>query len=108
MIVDIHPIALQIGSFTLYWYSVLFAVALIIIFLLMEWFFKRENLGEQFNCFLPFGFIGAIAGARLGHFLFYAPDQLISNPMIIFQFGQEKDWPVWCIFGADASVLFVS
>lgn len=56
----------------------------------MEWFFTREKLEHEFTCFLPFGFLGAILGARLGHFLFYAPDMLIENPMVLLLFNQEK------------------
>jgi len=90
MIINTTPIAFQLGDIAIRWYSIFFSIALIIIFFLMEWFFRREKLEHEFNCFLPFGFFGAIIGARLGHFLFYAPDMLIDNPMVLFQFNQVK------------------
>ncbi|MCW8924432.1 MAG: prolipoprotein diacylglyceryl transferase [Gammaproteobacteria bacterium] len=90
MIINTNPVAFHLGDFAIHWYSIFFSTALIIIFYLMEWFFTREKLEHEFTCFLPFGFLGAILGARLGHFLFYAPDMLIENPMVLLLFNQEK------------------
>jgi len=90
MIINTNPVAFQLGDIAIHWYSIFFSTALIIVFFLMEWFFKREDREHEFTCFLPFGFFGAILGARLGHFLFYAPDMLIDNPLVLFQFNQVK------------------
>lgn len=82
MSVNIDPIAIELGSFAIRWYGILFSLGLIGGFFLMEWFFTREGKREQFVCFLPYGFVGALLGARLGHFLFYAPEMLVADPLV--------------------------
>lgn len=88
MIVDIDPVAFQIGTVSIRWYGLFFSIGLLGCFFLMEFFFKRDGKEGSFSCFLPYGFFGAILGARLGHFLFYAPAQLLSDPWVWLKFSQ--------------------
>lgn len=88
MIFDIDPVVFQIGAISIRWYGLFFSIALIGCFFLMEFFFKRDELEESFISFLPYGFFGAILGARLGHFLFYMPGALLDDPLVWLKFSQ--------------------
>ena len=86
----LDPVAFEISGFAVRWYGLCFSAGLIVGFFLMEWFFRRDSKEEQFECFLPFGLIGAIFGARLGHFLFYFPKMLIEDPLIWLKIWQAE------------------
>jgi phosphatidylglycerol:prolipoprotein diacylglycerol transferase len=88
MIFNFDPIALQVGAVEIRWYSLFFSIALVGCFFLMEYFFKRDGRADSFSCFLPYGFFGAILGARLGHFLFYAPSLLLEDPWVWLKLTQ--------------------
>lgn len=88
MIFDVDPIAFQLGAVSIRWYGLFFSIALLGCFFLMEFFFKRDGFENSFSCFLPFGFFGAILGARLGHFLFYMPSLLLNDPWVWLKFSE--------------------
>ena len=81
---DITPELLNIGPFSVRWYGLLFAVAFIAGFKIMQWIYKRENRPvsdvEQLVIYVIFG---TVIGARLGHCLFYNPDYYLANPLEI-------------------------
>jgi prolipoprotein diacylglyceryl transferase len=69
---NIDPEIFRIGGFALRYYSVLFALAFIISYYLLSSIFKKENVSEKLlQRLLVYVIVGTIAGARLGHTLFY-------------------------------------
>jgi prolipoprotein diacylglyceryl transferase len=49
---------------------------------MLGWIFKRENIpSENLEKLSIYGMIGIIAGARLGHCLFYEPSYYLSHPL---------------------------
>ena len=83
---DFDPKLIEIGSFQVRWYGVLFASMLMIAFNVWRWQTLRsgrtEAAAEQF---LTLGVIAVIGGSRLGHVLFYAPEHYLKNPLDILK-----------------------
>ncbi len=81
---SVDRLALSLGFFNVYWYSLLFVVA----FLFGQYFliriFKQEGRkGQDAESLILYTIIGTIIGARLGHCLFYQPGFYLSNPLEI-------------------------
>ena len=75
-----NPAILNIGSFELRWYSVLFVAGFILGWFIVKWMFKREGVSEKLlDPLLYTLLIGTIVGARLGHCLFYQPDYYLGS-----------------------------
>ncbi len=81
---DIGPELFSIGPFSVRWYGLLFAMAFIVGFKIMQWMYKRENKPvsdvEQLAIYM---IVGTVIGARLGHCLFYNPEYYLANPLEI-------------------------
>lgn len=81
---DFDPAMFSIGSFEVRWYGLIF----VIVFLVGYWFWRWQILrgGRTLDIaqnFFIWGIIAVIAGARLGHCLFYDPAYYLSNPLKI-------------------------
>lgn len=78
---DASPFIVTIGDFGLRWYSVLFVVGFTFGYYLFTRFFKREGLpGDKLLDPLLYTLaIGTIVGARLGHCLFYEPQDYLTS-----------------------------
>lgn len=79
---DVSPFIFTIGDFGIRWYSLFFVAGIFPIgYYIMRSFYKREGLPtESLDPLLIALFIGTIAGARLGHCLFYDPEYYLSHP----------------------------
>lgn len=81
---NVSPILISFGSFSIHWYGLLFAIAIISGFKVMDWIYKNENKSvEQLESLQIYMVIGIVIGARLGHCLFYDPVYYLSNPLKI-------------------------
>ena len=80
-----NPVIFSVGSFTLLWYGVLFALGLV----LAGWYvwgrFKEFGIEQRvFENLIIWSFFGIFLGARLGHCLFYEADYFLSHPIEMF------------------------
>ena len=83
---DISPEIFSLGPFSIRWYGLLFALSFIVGFQIMKWIFLKEKKSENdLNDLVMYMIIGTVAGARLGHCLFYNPIYYLSNPLEILQ-----------------------
>jgi len=81
---DVTPELLTIGPFSVRWYGLLFAMAFIAGFKIMQWIYKRENKPEtDVEQLVVYAIVGTVIGARLGHCLFYNPEYYLANPLEI-------------------------
>ena len=81
---DVTPELLNIGPFSVRWYGLLFAMAFIAGFKIMQWMYKRENKPESdVEQLVIYAIVGTVIGARLGHCLFYNPEYYLANPLEI-------------------------
>jgi phosphatidylglycerol:prolipoprotein diacylglycerol transferase len=91
---NIDPVAIHIyGQFAIRWYGLAYMAGL-----MLGWFYMRRLCEdrrlwggpspmqlEQVDDFLFWATLGTVLGGRTGHFLFYAPQQLLENPLQFFQ-----------------------
>jgi len=76
------PEIINILGFPLRYYGLLFAGGIILSVYVLRWIFKRENIpSENLDILTIYGVIGILAGARLGHCLFYEPSYYLSHPL---------------------------
>ncbi len=68
------PEIFSIGSFSIRWYGLLFAMGFIVGQRIISRFFKYNGYDEKMvDSFVIYSVIGTVVGARLGHVFFYGP-----------------------------------
>lgn len=78
--------ALQIGSWSIRWYGILFALGFFLGQIILTRIYKAEGYRERLVEVITFYMIiGTVVGARLGHCLFYEPDYYLANPIEILK-----------------------
>lgn len=77
---------LDLGFFTLRYYSLLFALGFVLGYLIMKRIYQREGIAiEKLDTLLTYVVIATILGARLGHVFFYQWDYYSQHPGEILQ-----------------------
>jgi len=82
--------AFHIGSFAVRWYSLFWVFALVTGYFIVKWLFADQQIdpeirkGEKvasgrFDPLFLYCFIGIVLGARLGHCIFYEPEQYLTS-----------------------------
>ena len=83
---NFDPVAFQILSFEIRWYSLAYIAGIIIGWLLCKKIFiKNSNIKEKFDDYLTFLIIGIIVGGRLGYVIFYNFNFYINNLLDILK-----------------------
>lgn len=80
-------IAIQIGSFPVHWYGLMYLFAFATCYFVMSRTIKKENMPitkEQLDSFFTWIIIGILLGARLGYVFFYQPGYYLSHISEIF------------------------
>ncbi len=90
----INPDIIEIGSFHLRYYGLMYVVALIVVYLLVSHRLKYENINlprSTLQNFFYWALIGIIVGGRLGYILFYNFKYFMAHPLeIISPFSFSK------------------
>lgn len=69
---NVNPEIFRIGGFALRYYSVLFAIAFVLGYLIVKSIYEKEGLNTQeLNPLLIYIIVGTLVGARLGQVFFY-------------------------------------
>ena len=91
LIWSVSPIAFSIGNFNVYWYGIIYAIALFSSWAIATWILRKlrnNNISvptkEVFDSFMFWAIVSIIIGARLGHVLFFDLEYYISRPLEIF------------------------
>lgn len=72
----------HIGGFALRYYSLLWAIGLILAYLVVQKVYKDMKIpSEKMETLFIYSFFGILIGARLGHCLFYEPQYYLSHPI---------------------------
>jgi phosphatidylglycerol---prolipoprotein diacylglyceryl transferase len=83
---NFDPIAFQILSFEIRWYSLAYITGIVIGWLLCKnIFIKKSNIYEKFDDYITYLIIGIIIGGRLGYVVFYNFNFYINNILDIFK-----------------------
>ena len=81
---NVNPEIVRIGGFALRYYSVLFAIAFLLGYLLVKRMYQKEGLStEELNPLLLYLIAGTIIGARLGQVFFYEFGYFKHHPLEI-------------------------
>ena len=76
------PEIINVFGISIRYYGLLFVSGLILCIYLLGWIYKRESIpAENLEKLSIYGMIGILAGARLGHCLFYEPSYYLSHPL---------------------------
>lgn len=82
---NINPEIVNIFGISLRYYGLLFVSGLILSIYILKWMFRQENIPlENLDKLTIYGVIGILAGARLGHCLFYQPGYFLHHPVEMF------------------------
>lgn len=72
----------RIGSFAVRYYSLMFVIAFVLGLQIMKKIYKAEGVSaEKLDSLFIYTVIATLLGARIGHFLFYDTQFLLSNPL---------------------------
>ena len=70
----------RFGSMGIRWYGMCWLVGLVLGYFLMQWLYRRHKFpDEKFDPLFLYVFFGVLAGARLGHCLFYEPQDFLTS-----------------------------
>ena len=83
---NLNPVALQIFSLEIRWYSLAYIIGIVIGWLLCKKIFnKNSTINEKFDDYITYIIIGIIVGGRLGYIAFYNFNYYINNILDIFK-----------------------
>jgi len=81
-----NPEIFHIGSISVRWYGILFALAFYFGYLILTRIFKKEQIPlKELDRLTTYMIISTVVGARLGHCLFYEPQIYLANPLAILK-----------------------
>ena len=79
---NVDPTLFSVFGREIRWYGLLWVIGLIVAVYIVQRIFKKEDLPEKwFDSLFIYMIVGIIAGARLGHCLFYEPAYYLANPL---------------------------
>ncbi len=83
---DVSPVMFSIFGRDVRWYGLLWAVGLLLAVYIVQKIYKSEKISDAwFDSLFVYMMVGIIAGARLGHCLFYDPTHYLSHPLEILK-----------------------
>ena len=83
---NFDPVAFQIISFEIRWYSLAYIAGIIIGWMLCKKvLIQKSDINEKFDDYLTYLVIGIIIGGRLGYIIFYNFNYYINNLFEIFK-----------------------
>ena len=86
---NFDPVAIQIFSLEIRWYSLAYIVGILLGWFLSKKFFISETkVSEKFDDYLTYLILGLIIGGRLGYVIFYNLEFYINNSLDIFKIWQ--------------------
>ena len=86
---NFDPVAFQIISFEVRWYSLAYITGIIIGWsLCKKILIKKSNINEKFDDYITYLIIGIIVGGRLGYIVFYNFNYYLHNVSDIFKIWQ--------------------
>ena len=86
---NFDPVAFQIISFEIRWYSLAYILGIIIGWILCKKIFiKNLDINQKFDDYITYLIIGIIIGGRLGYVLFYNFGYYTNNILDIFKIWQ--------------------
>ena len=86
---NFDPVAFQIMSFEIRWYSLAYILGIVIGWVLCKKIFiKNSGISEKFDDYISYLIIGIILGGRIGYIVFYNFSYYLDNFLDIFKIWQ--------------------
>ena len=86
---NFDPVAFQIMSFEIRWYSLAYILGIVIGWVLCKKIFiKNSDISEKFDDYIAYLIIGIILGGRIGYVIFYHFSYYLDNIFDIFKIWQ--------------------
>jgi phosphatidylglycerol:prolipoprotein diacylglycerol transferase len=85
---NFDPVALEIFSLEIRWYSLAYIMGILIGWFLAKKFLIGKNIYTRFDDYITYVIIGLILGGRIGYILFYNLGFYINNPLDVFKLWQ--------------------
>ena len=86
---NFDPVAFQILSFEIRWYSLAYIIGIVIGWTLCKKIFiKNSDINEKFDDYITYLIIGIILGGRIGYIIFYNFSYYLDNVLDIFKIWQ--------------------
>ena len=85
---NFDPVALEIFSLEIRWYSLAYISGILIGWYLAKNYFVNKNIQEKFDDYITYVIIGLIVGGRLGYVLFYNFEYYSENILDILKIWQ--------------------
>ena len=86
---NFDPVAFQIMSFEIRWYSLAYILGIVIGWsLCKKIFIKNSDINEKFDDYITYLIIGIIVGGRLGYVIFYNFSYYLDNALDILKIWQ--------------------
>ncbi len=86
---NFDPVAFQIMSFEIRWYSLAYILGIVIGWsLCKKIFIKNSDINEKFDDYITYLIIGIILGGRIGYIIFYNFSYYLDNILDIFKIWQ--------------------
>ena len=86
---NFDPIAFQIMSFEIRWYSLAYILGIVVGWILCKKIFiKKSDISEKFDDYITYLIIGVILGGRIGYIIFYNFSYYLDNIFDIFKIWQ--------------------
>ena len=86
---NFDPVAIQIFSLEIRWYSLAYIVGILIgWYLSKKYFISKREIREKFDDYLTYVILSIIIGGRLGYILFYNLNYYLSYPLDILKIWQ--------------------
>ena len=83
---NVDPVLFSVGSFSVRWYGLFWALGFLIGYFIMRKIYRREHMSDDaLDKLLVYMLLFTVVGARLGHCLFYEPDVYLKDPLSILK-----------------------
>ena len=72
--------AIGLGSFEIRWYALCWMIGLAFAYFIVKRLYKEQKIKDElFDPLFIYCFVGILAGARLGHCIFYEPQTYLTS-----------------------------
>ena len=79
---NVDPVLIELGSLQIRWYGLLWALGFFIGYFVMKRIYKKERMtDDSMDKLLVYMVVSTVIGARLGHCLFYEPQDYLAHPL---------------------------
>lgn len=85
--VALDPVLVEFGAISIRYYGLVYALGFLAAYLFFRWAAKKRLIRlslEKVDIFIIYAIIGGVAGGRIGEFLFYQWNVLLTDPLELF------------------------